>query len=343
LLPHLLFCLRTEYVDPDVEFVLENLDISSFSLLPGHVYIRNITDVDITAPAPSSNAPTKTAIGTLTHIKIQAMQLSLKEVSFWYKDKSATLGPSEFTGLMEFNLPSQGVDVDIKARLLPNTPDGLRQREHRGGFHFIEVVEVKVAEDIGLQVKESNHAILLSMFKPIFVLRFREALAKTLAEQIRGVLETADSVAWDVGKRSEVFSDAGLGSGSSIAAAIWSEIGRFRKKNRGSILSGWNATGTGFVKDDLGGESKIAMGAEPQIIPGEKKGPLGTNSQSVAGRMPDIDSSAAKDRTSGVAQQATSIKQETEKQVKSFKQAVEAKAAEEKKHSGWKSKAFDLD
>jgi hypothetical protein len=271
------------------------------------------------------------------------MQLFLKEVSFWYKDKAATLGPSEYTGLMEFNLPSQGVDVDIKVRLLPNTPDGLRQRERRGGFHFIERVEVKVSESIGLEVKQSNHPILLSMFKPILTMRFREALAKTLAEQIRAVLETADSVAWDIGKRSEVFSDAGLGSGSSIAAGVWSEIGRFKRMDGGSILSGWNATGTGLVKDDLSGEGKLAMGAEPQIISGEKKGPLGTNSQSLAERMPDIDSSAAKDTTSGVAQQATNIKQETVKQVKSFKQAVEAKSAEEKKQDGWKSKAFDLD
>jgi hypothetical protein len=271
------------------------------------------------------------------------MQLSLKEVSFWYKDKSATLGPSEFTGLMEFELPSQGVDVDIKIRLLPNTPDGLRQRESRGGYHFIERVEVKVADDIVLRVKESNHAVLLSMFKPIFMIRFRDALAKTLAEQIRWVLETADSVAWDVGKRSEVFSDAGLGSGSSIAAGIWSEIGRFKKMDGKGILSGWNATGTGFVKDDLDGESKLAMGAEPQIIPGEKKGPLGINSQSLAERMPNINLSGAEDSTGAVARQATNIKRETVKHAKSFKQAVETKSAEEKKRDGWKSEAFDLD
>lgn len=209
-------------MDSETEFVLENLDISSFNLLPGHVYIRNITDVDITAPAEGA---AKTAVGTLTHIKIQAMQLTLKEVSFWYKDKTASLGPSEFTGLMEFNLPKQGIDVDIKVRLLPNTPDGLKQREYRSGFHAIERVEVKVAEDVSLEVKQSNHAVLLTMFKPILMMRFRDALAKTLAEQIRGILETADSVAWDVGKRSEVFSDAGLGSGSAIAAAVWSEIG----------------------------------------------------------------------------------------------------------------------
>ncbi|KII86049.1 hypothetical protein PLICRDRAFT_700814 [Plicaturopsis crispa FD-325 SS-3] len=38
---------RTEYIASDAEFVLENLDISSFAILPSHTFIRNITDIDI--------------------------------------------------------------------------------------------------------------------------------------------------------------------------------------------------------------------------------------------------------------------------------------------------------
>ncbi|KAF7981273.1 hypothetical protein HWV62_34169 [Athelia sp. TMB] len=339
---------RTEYVDPDVEFVLENVDISSFSMLPGHVYIRNITDVDISAPAPSSNAATTTQVGTLTHIKIQAMQLSLKDVSFFYKDKTATVGPSDYTGLMEFTLPSQGVDVDIKVRLLPNTPAGLEYRKKRGAFHFIERVEVNIAEDVTLKVKESNHSVLMAMFKPVMVMRFREALAKTLAEQIRAVLEGADALAWDIGQRQEVFGDAGLGGGSAFAAAIWSEIGRLRK-SEGGILSGWTATGTGFVKDDLQNGGKIAMGAEPQILSGEKRGPLGTNSETVKERLPDVDlgaidanvdTSSAGQAAGDVAQKGVDLVKEGKRQVQTFQKTVEAKAAEEKKRDGWESEAF---
>ncbi|KAJ3501731.1 hypothetical protein NLJ89_g9206 [Agrocybe chaxingu] len=72
---------RTEYKDSDIEFVLENLDISSLNVLPSHVYIRNITDVDIQTSAKPST-PSHTQVGTLTHIQIQALQLSLKDVSF---------------------------------------------------------------------------------------------------------------------------------------------------------------------------------------------------------------------------------------------------------------------
>ncbi|KAI6108327.1 hypothetical protein F5141DRAFT_1064509 [Pisolithus sp. B1] len=260
---------RTEYVDPEVDFVLENLNISSLSLLPGHVYIRNITDVDITAPSGGS---THTALGTLTHVRMQALQLTLKEVSFYYKDKVASVGPTEFTGILEFTLPTQGLDVDLKFRLIPNTPLGLKEREREQRFFKIERVDVHLAENITFEVKESNHPILAMVFKPVLISRFREALEKTLQEQIRGVFDLVDGITFDVSNRAEVFEDTGLGRGAAIAAAVWSEIGRLRKME-GGLLGGWKATGTGIIKEGLPGDATLAMGAEPQILPGEKKGP----------------------------------------------------------------------
>ncbi|KAG1725498.1 uncharacterized protein EDB91DRAFT_1062179 [Suillus paluster] len=330
---------RTEYVDNEIEFVLENLDVSSLSLLPGHVYIRNITDVDITAPAGSQS--TTTAIGTLTHIRMQAVQLSLKEVSFFYKDKVATVGPKDFSGLMEFSLPPKGIDIDLKFRLIPNTLQGLKERERLGRFFTIERVEVNVAEDIDMQVKQSNHPILASVFRPIIVLRFREAISRTLEEQIRGLFDAADAVAFDIERRSEVFQDAGLGTAASVAAAVWSEIGRLRRME-GGLLSGWRATGTGIVKDDLGGSAKIAMGAEPQILSGEKRGPLGIHAEPLAERIPGMDVGGAMEVGKTVAERVEQAGKKGLKQVQSFKQSVEHKKRDEEKRRGWQSPAFNI-
>ena len=329
---------RTEYVDNEIEFVLENLDISSLNLLPGHAYIRNITDVDITAPAGSQS--TTTAFGTLTHIRLQAVHLALKEVSFFYKDKTSTVGPSDFTGLMEFNLPQKGVDVDLKFRLIPNTPQGLKERERTGRYFKIERVEVNLAQDIAMEVKQSNHPILASVFKPVILIRFREALERTLAEQIRGLFDATDAVAFDIGRRSEVFKDAGLGTVASVVAAMWSEIGRLRRME-GGLLTGWKATGTGLVKDDLGGDAKLALGAEPQILSGEKRGPLGTNAEPLAERMPpEIHGAVERGRTA--TERAGQAAKEGIKQVRSFKQSVEQKTRKEKQRRGWQSPAYDV-
>ena len=80
---------------------------------------------------------------------LQGLQIQLKEVSFYYHDKTASMGPSEFTGLLEFTLPPQGVDVDI-VRSIPNSPEGKREREKRESFLDIQRVGVKVSEDVNL-------------------------------------------------------------------------------------------------------------------------------------------------------------------------------------------------
>lgn len=326
---------RTEYVDPEVDFVLESLDISSLNLLPGHVYLRNITDIDVTAPAGES---THTAWGTLTHIRMQALELRLKEVSFYYKDKVATVGPSEFTGILEFNLPTQGLDVDFKFRMIPNTPLGLKEREKAQRFFKVERVEVHLAENITFEVKESNHPIIATVFKPVLLSRFREALERTLEEQIRGVFDLVDGIAFDVSNRAEVFEDTGLGHGTAVAAAIWSEIGRMRRME-GGLLSGWKATGTGIIKEGLPGDAKLAMGAEPQILPGEKRGPLGTHAVPL-GERPELQ---------GIVEGGTSVTEsirqaarEGAREVQSFRDAVRRKAFEEKRRPGWNSHAYDL-
>jgi hypothetical protein len=362
---------RTEYKDSEIEFVLENLDISSLNLLPSHVYIRNITDVDIKTSA-SASASSQTSIGTLTRIKIEALQLSLKDVSFWYKDLQANaLTPSEFTGLLALTLPPQGVSVDLKVRLIPHTVTGPGSRQQLNHFHVVEHVKVEISEDVKMEVKESNHGILFSMFKPIFVMRFREALEKTLAGQIRAAIEWADGVAWDVGKRREVFEDTGLGGGAAVFAAIWSEVGRFRRERmeRGDAEVGWRATGTGVVVEQRqpgGGPTdvKFAMGAEPQILSGEKRGPLGTASEPLGKRVGDVVKDATgmdvdmdagdvqqagervkgqvKDAANHVKDQAQGLIQEGQKQVATFKKTVDSKKERELKTEGWRSDAFDV-
>ena len=105
--------------------VLDNLD-STFRLLSGHVYMHDITDVGITAPAGRT---TETAWGTLTHIRLQALQLTVKEVLFFYRDKTVTIW------VMEFNLPTQGLDVD---------------------FQF-ERVDARLSDNITLQAIQPSH------------------------------------------------------------------------------------------------------------------------------------------------------------------------------------------
>lgn len=340
-----------------MELVLENLDISSFGVNPAHVFIRNITDVDIQTSATS--APATSQVGTYTHIRIQAVQLALKDVSFFYKDKKTSVGPTEFSGLLSFVLPPKGIDVDVKLRMIPAQKTAhvtrgketfeMSERELHHGFHVVEHCQAEVTSDIDLSIKQSNHAMLLSVFKPIFTMRFREALERSLSQQISSALKFADGVAWDVSKRSEVFRDTGLGNGGALAAAIWSELGRM-KRFGGMEATG---TGTGFIVEGEEGQ-KFAMGAEPQVLAGDKKGPLGTASVPLEDRVKDVvgDSDVGasagdaagklKKEGTGVARQAQGALKRGQKQLNTFRDTVEAKSEKEKAKEGWRSSAFDL-
>ena len=70
----------TEYIDEKIEFMFEDLDISSIGLLAGHVFIQNITDLEIDAPKVGKSTA---AVGAFTHLQVKGLQLKLNQLSFY--------------------------------------------------------------------------------------------------------------------------------------------------------------------------------------------------------------------------------------------------------------------
>lgn len=334
----------TEYVDEKFEFVLEDLDISSIGLLPGHVFIRNITDIEIAAP---SDGKSTTAVGALTKVHLKGLQLRLSQLSFYYRDLAASVGPAEFTGLAEITLPPEGVDIVVKVRTIPSTTEGLAERAKRQRFLRVDEVQVNVSDNVDLHVTQSNHPVLLTVFRPLLTARLRAALQKTLSASIQNALDGADALVWDTLVRAEVFQDSGLAPGPALAMACWSELGRLRR-TQGGLCLGWRTTGTGIVRN--GGKVEVAVGAEPQVLGPEKHGPKGTLAQPTKERAReggvgiDVDDSvdhvegAVKD---GVGRAKDGIKAGLQK-VRTFEEVIAEKQKEEERGLGWESNAFDV-
>ncbi|KAH9953742.1 hypothetical protein BC827DRAFT_1246480 [Russula dissimulans] len=331
---------RTEYVNEKIEFVLEDLDISSIGLLPGHVFIRNITDIEITAP---NNAESTTAVGTLTRLHVKGLQLKLSQLSFYYHDLTATVGPAEFTGLAEIRLPTEGIDVEVKVRTIPNTAAGLAERAERHRFLRIDQVVVNVSDDVDVRVTESNHPVLLAVFRPILMARLRNALQMALSANIRSALDGVDALTWDTLTRAEVFQDAGLARGPALAAAWWSELGRFRRR-QGGLYFGWRMTGTGVVRNS--GDVGVALGAEPQMLGPEKQGPKGTLAQPLEERAAHMDTRVSVERIEGAAKNVVGEARDKMRaglsKVRTLEEMITEKQEEEEKISGWQSSAFDV-
>jgi hypothetical protein len=193
---------------------------------------------------------------------------------------------------------------------------------------------------------------MMTLFQPLMLAGFRRALATTLAQQLRTSLEFADGVAWDIGNRAVVFEDTGLPRGPSLAAAMWSEVGRFMrgKSSRAGVTEGWRLTGTGIIKED-GQGAKFAMGAEPQVLDSDQHGPKARLAEPVKDKaqraaeqagITDVNMDDATRGAQDVAAKGQALAQEGVRQVKGFAATVEAKRDAELKSEGWKSTAFSM-
>ncbi|KAJ7718357.1 hypothetical protein DFH07DRAFT_933600 [Mycena maculata] len=327
---------RMEYVDSDVELVLEDLDISSVKINPAHISISNTTNVDVrTSEAAEASVD---GVGSSTQIRLQAVQVALRDVSFYYKDKHTPVPgpPRAFTGLLTLTMPAQGLDADIRVRFIQSA----KERTDRQAYHIVETVAVKLADDVQVGVRESNHAVTLALFKPAFKRGLRAALGRVLGAQLRAALESADGVAWDVGRRAEVFRDTGMGGGAALAGAMWSEAGKLIRERDVGV----RATGTGVVvlrDEGSEGDARFTVGAEPQVLPGEKHGPAGTGSQSLGAHTGGA-GGAARGGGRGAQGQVKGLVGEGRRQVRSFRGSVDEMATMEKNNPGWQSAAFDL-
>uniref|UniRef100_D8Q4R6 Uncharacterized protein n=1 Tax=Schizophyllum commune (strain H4-8 / FGSC 9210) TaxID=578458 RepID=D8Q4R6_SCHCM len=270
---------RTEYTSPEVDFVLENLNIESARILPGHAHIKTTAEADITQDVPGQEA--RTSASAQTTIQLQGVQLHLREVSFYHEQKEhSAIAPNKFTGLVDVTLPPRGVDAEISLSMLPTTDTAGRERH--GGFFKIERVTLNLSDDMDIKPHKTNHSLLVGAFKGTIKKRVRKALEGALRDQLEFALTFLDRTAYDIHKRAKVFLDTGLSPAAAYAGATVSEIGHLRSLPGPGPLTGWRATGTGVVKDDPRSDKAFAMGAEPQIISGDKRGPAGTFSGPLA-------------------------------------------------------------
>ncbi|KIJ53442.1 hypothetical protein M422DRAFT_64470 [Sphaerobolus stellatus SS14] len=319
---------RTEYKDPDTEFVLEDLKLETFHLLPGHAHIRNTTDMNIAKE--TAGASTQTKVRSHTQIHFKGVHLKIHDASFWYNDKG--MKPiSEVSGLMGVELPERGVDIDVSLGLIPQ-PGKKEHNSDQHAFFTVDHVNVTLNEP-SFSIRKSNHPILFTAFKPMIRSRLEKAIETSLSQQITLAIQMLDNIAFDIHRRSGVFRDTGMSSSASYASALWSELGHLRQQP--GLFSGLKTTSVGIVKDDPRQKSAFAMGAQPQIISGEKHGPAvpGSNAQErreqgarLAEESKDLGQQGARGANSGVA---------------SFANEIKFKKEQEEKQDTWRSGAFE--
>ncbi|KAF8882287.1 hypothetical protein BD779DRAFT_1626850 [Infundibulicybe gibba] len=337
---------RTEYQDDTLELVLENLTIASLSLQPAHTYVRHITDIDIVTPPPNSTTPTAIKSGTLTHIKLQAVQLSLPPLSFYCSQKDASaLTPSTLTGRLALELPPHGLALDLRLRHTPETSTPTSPSITSGHFTRLESLSVTLADDMHVTLSDTSHPVLVSLFEPLIKSHLKAQVENVLAGLLSTLITSVDAALWDVARRGEVFKDAGVPRGAAVLGGVWSALGATRAggvqldMRRGGIV--------------LGGENgKMSIGVEPQILGGEKHGPEGAGSKDLeevlgvdAGDVKNVKErsvNGAKEVAKDAGEALGRAVQEGKREAQGFWDTVKEKENAERKREGWRSDAFDV-
>ncbi|EJD47853.1 hypothetical protein AURDEDRAFT_151311 [Auricularia subglabra TFB-10046 SS5] len=310
---------RTEFIDDGTEVVLENMTFESLNLLPGHVTITNTTSVNIDAP---SVGQTQRNVSTRTRIQFTGVQMQLKQVSFFFHDKSLP-AVKTVTGLMDVTIPEKGVNMDLTLVLLP-TATGTEERRKRHAFHRVEDVKVHL-DGVKIGIKESNHQVLLSMLKPVMRARLTKVLSETLEQYTRITMEALDGMAYDVHTRAQVFADAGAPMVPAYISGLFSFFGRPTEGK--SALADVTTTNVGVVKELEGKNKAFAIGAGPQLVSGEKHGPVATSSRAA------MTATDAKNKAALAAPAP---------QIEGFAEALARKRDAEQAVSNWRSSAYDL-
>ncbi|KAJ7199570.1 hypothetical protein GGX14DRAFT_661377 [Mycena pura] len=149
-----------------------------------------------------------------------AVQLALRDVSFYYKDKTATLPPNEYTGLLE-------LDVNVKVRLISSAEVRASRK-----YHQAERLEVQIAED-GANTRWcsrcSNPCLICASLGRDCARRCSNPCSTCASTRRSGAHLHGSgraALAWDTGERATVFADTG---GAVLAAAVWLELGSLRR------------------------------------------------------------------------------------------------------------------
>jgi len=270
-------------------------------------------------------------------VQFKGVKLQIRDASFWYRDP--TMKPmSEISGLLGVTLPERGMDVDVRLSVIPQKDKKDKNPTDEHAFFKIDNVTVNL-NDPSFTIRKSNHPILFTAFKPLVRSRLERTICTTLEHQLTIAFQTLDNLLYDTYNRQTVFRDTGMSPGAAWVSAVWSEIGHMRKQP--GLFSGMQTTGVGIVKDDDRQNFAFAMGAKPQIIDGEKRGPDapgGTHARQKREQAVEAKEQAKKavqgGDAGGVTGQATGV-------VRSFKDQAQTWKEKEEKEDTWRSGAFD--
>jgi hypothetical protein len=177
---------RIEYSDADVDAVIDNIVLESDNFMP------NVLEI---ASENYMRFGRRDATSRQRHsldIHVSGIQLDLRDVSYYIKRKRGFPSISD-TGVANLLLAGEG--FTFRLRLSSSTDEA--DKKPRTSFFQVDKVDVTIHN---LQVKliKSQHKLLFSLIKPLFMRMLRPALERALEKTIRDQAGQLDSLIYDI-------------------------------------------------------------------------------------------------------------------------------------------------
>ncbi|KAG0225955.1 hypothetical protein B0O80DRAFT_503346 [Mortierella sp. GBAus27b] len=175
---------RIEYSDLKVDFMFDNMILTSTDLLP-RLFEINMNNTIRMVPRGNANNHSLDYNRHDFNMFVQGIEASIREVDYYVKTKEGLRFQDR--GIADVLVSGKGLDIRVKGKM---TPD---DEEEANPPSLVTYEDVKVTiHSLSIKMRQSNHPILYMFAQPFIKTIVKNAIAHALESQIKEALVTFD-------------------------------------------------------------------------------------------------------------------------------------------------------
>ncbi|RHZ83681.1 hypothetical protein Glove_88g26 [Diversispora epigaea] len=165
---------RIENSDDQYDYIFDNIVLHVAEIVPKHIHFSFNSDINLERGEDD-------IVQNTVLIEISKLCADARNIAFYYKKKSGLISMKD-VGLVDFSIPSEGLNICIK--LLLSLPT---DKESNTQFDVLEA-EANIKE-LKLRLHETRHDFLYTFLTPLVEKRLKRQLEEIMNNYIRKSLE----------------------------------------------------------------------------------------------------------------------------------------------------------
>ena len=182
---------RIEFSDNMIDAVVENLVLEGDNLAP------NMFEFGSDNYFRWGRRGNKSGNKNKVMLSVSGIQMDLRDVAYYVKKKEGFPSITD-KGVMDIYMGGSGLSFKVAMETTDKHHDSLGQ-DH---FYKINKVDVDI-QNMKIKVKQSNHKLLFTLFKPFALKVMRPVIQKVVEKQVRDAVRKSDAFLYKVKKEAD--------------------------------------------------------------------------------------------------------------------------------------------